>query len=499
MNLQLMELLSIAGAMVAASAAGASDIVPPTWIKHEAGPTVHPEGAEQVLVGADGSVTVLGTAYLHETFDDVLLIRYSADGSLVWLKRFDSPEHASDTPGSMALAPDGGVWFSALHFLDEPRIEVTRLDASGEVVWAEERTVEGTDGIPNGVLVPKLAVDLNSEGPRIYVVVSDEGDYRILRFDDEGSEVWSTSWSGEGRFGDRPTDLAVSVIGDVYVTGVLGSAGYGTIGVSASGEVLWDHLQFGAIGSVLTDPIVRAHPDGGAVVAGSPETTCGTFEMRVWRIDDAGVEQWDVIAEDQQPCGTSFGPTGLAVAPDGRIGVCGPIVNPVGWRTVLFDGSGDELWQAEWLNPNSAGDEPMAIAFDSDGGAIVTGMRQSAPTMDAFGIIRYDLEGVATWHWQVANPTSGAGRSIALGADEAVFVAGRNWGGPAIGERAVTMRFDPGDFTCGADLDGDGNVDGADLGVLLSQWGAAGSGDLDGDGEVGGADLGLLLGAWGTC
>lgn len=48
-----------------------------------------------------------------------------------------------------------------------------------------------------------------------------------------------------------------------------------------------------------------------------------------------------------------------------------------------------------------------------------------------------------------------------------------------------------------ADLDHDGDVDGADLGTLLSQWGSPGSADLDGDGEVGGADLGALLSQWG--
>lgn len=52
---------------------------------------------------------------------------------------------------------------------------------------------------------------------------------------------------------------------------------------------------------------------------------------------------------------------------------------------------------------------------------------------------------------------------------------------------------------CVGDLNGDGQVDGADLGVLLGAWGGGGMSDLDGDGAVGGADLGLLLGAWGTC
>jgi hypothetical protein len=52
---------------------------------------------------------------------------------------------------------------------------------------------------------------------------------------------------------------------------------------------------------------------------------------------------------------------------------------------------------------------------------------------------------------------------------------------------------------CPADLDRNGSVDGADLGLLLGGWGGGGLGDLDNHGMIDGADLGLLLGAWGSC
>jgi hypothetical protein len=48
-----------------------------------------------------------------------------------------------------------------------------------------------------------------------------------------------------------------------------------------------------------------------------------------------------------------------------------------------------------------------------------------------------------------------------------------------------------------ADLNGDGVVNGADLGALLSQWGQPGTADLNGDGIVGGADIGVMLANWG--
>ena len=67
---------------------------------------------------------------------------------------------------------------------------------------------------------------------------------------------------------------------------------------------------------------------------------------------------------------------------------------------------------------------------------------------------------------------------------------------------AVAAHFaalDLAGFECEGDLNGDGAVNGADLGALLGQWGGAGNADLDGNGTVNGADLGILLGAWGDC
>ena len=52
------------------------------------------------------------------------------------------------------------------------------------------------------------------------------------------------------------------------------------------------------------------------------------------------------------------------------------------------------------------------------------------------------------------------------------------------------------------DVNGDGEVNGEDLGLMLGDWGMCTSeecpADFNGDGIVDGADLGILLGAWGS-
>lgn len=52
---------------------------------------------------------------------------------------------------------------------------------------------------------------------------------------------------------------------------------------------------------------------------------------------------------------------------------------------------------------------------------------------------------------------------------------------------------------CPADINNDLTVDGLDLTVLLSGWGAAGPADIDNSGTVDGLDLTAVLSAWGSC
>jgi len=66
----------------------------------------------------------------------------------------------------------------------------------------------------------------------------------------------------------------------------------------------------------------------------------------------------------------------------------------------------------------------------------------------------------------------------------------------------VSGDFGVGSKLCAPDLgplDGDGVVDGVDLGILLNAWGGNGAGDINQDGVVDGKDLALLIASWGLC
>ncbi len=71
--------------------------------------------------------------------------------------------------------------------------------------------------------------------------------------------------------------------------------------------------------------------------------------------------------------------------------------------------------------------------------------------------------------------------------------------GPGWTNNVLPTEFGPDVVDCDADLDVNNVVDGADLGLLLAQWGSDGTADFNDDDVVDGADLGILLSLWGNC
>jgi len=174
-----------------------------------------------------------------------------------------------------------------------------------------------------------------------------------------------------------------------------------------------------------------------------------------------------------------------------------------------FGGSGDFNTQLWLFNANGLGllgnnDVTPSLGLSGFGNMSTdgTGIVISAPgtyyiAVSGLGSVPINSAGQALFSFvspmEVSGPDGPGGSTPIAG-----------WSGPgASGEYIIGFstcaKFVP-PPTCPADLNGDGLVNGADLGLLLNAWGPFGTAaDLNGDGQVNGADLGLLIAAWGPC
>jgi hypothetical protein len=477
----------------------------PTWSVDYSGTDVRPEDGRQVLSFEDGSCIV---ALEESTFTDsenVLIIRYAPDGTQLWLRRFNFASGVSDTFGDLVYAEQGGCWLSMrVRSSEEVRIRVVRLNGDGDVVADSDFAVD-SGPLFDASVVPVI----EASGPGVVVGFGASGGYHARKLDADASTVWTQTWSSGLPDGDNVTDIDIGPDGRIYLAGWTNQlfGPYATVALSPGGAFEWAHLLDGPIGSVFTDPELRVHPDGGVVVAASPETVCGVFEFRTWRIADDGLLMWDRRYDGTDCAGAR--PFGLAVAPDGRIAVTGTPPFPLeqGFMTVLYDADGAVLWEAHTPNMQGFQDTPYDIEFDPWSGVVLTGMSQESASLDARGVLRYDSFGELSWFWTPGESVN-AGRGLSVSINEAgrIVVTGSGFGGSGVGGLASTQAFDPPEarVECRADADGSGTVDLADLNAVLGAFGQpvpiGGGGDIDASGLVDLSDLNAVLGAFGmTC
>lgn len=164
-----------------------------------------------------------------------------------------------------------------------------------------------------------------------------------------------------------------------------------------------------------------------------------------------------------------------------------------GWIRVLrMDENGDPV-AVETLS--TATGKVSSLVFDPVSGSMLA--------------VRFSLNPVRITPPASPEPGDLNGDGIVDGGDLGLLLAGWGTSGPGDldGDGTVNgsdlglllAEFSPPTTPCPGDLDGNRTVDSADLGLLLALWDQTGPGDLNGDGRTDSSDIGLLLAVWGPC
>lgn len=126
--------------------------------------------------GSDGSITVVGRQQ-----DDIAFIRYASDGTVVFSDRYD--HGASEGAHAVVVTEDGGA-FIVGHSNGIAAPVVVRLDAAGEVQWAEEIAIEKETNSLDDIIVSHGLVSDGAGGVFVAANAGDTGS--VIHFDAAG-------------------------------------------------------------------------------------------------------------------------------------------------------------------------------------------------------------------------------------------------------------------------------------------------------------------------
>ena len=332
---------------------------------------------------------------------------------------------------------------------DELKIQPSAGNAIGDVLWGSD------DDLPEWIdldaLTGQLEVDTSTSNSAagLKLTAVDQFDHLSasttpfsVTVNGTMTDYWVTTLGGNGH--DYGYGIAIGADGALYVIGYTNSAG-GAGGddlliakYNADGTLAWKKTLGGTSYDYGWGIAVGA--DGALYVIGHIGSAGAVSEVLVAKYSSTGVLDWTKTLG-----GTSYDHgQGIAVGADGALYVTGQ-TNSVGAgvEDVLvakYNADGSLDWK-KTLGGTSI-DNSESIAVGADGAIYVTGYTNSvgAGGYD-FLVAKYSATGVLDWTKTLGETGADLGRGIAVGADGAVYVAGRTNSATAGGYDVLLAKY----------------------------------------------------------
>ncbi|MBU2626520.1 MAG: fibronectin type III domain-containing protein [candidate division Zixibacteria bacterium] len=343
-----------------------------TWERTYGGPYQELLAEGGVVVAPDGGYVMAGqTSSYGSGGSDVYLVKVDEYGDIVWQTAYGGSR--GDDAWDVAVTADGGyitagtTGYNADFLLDAL---IVKFDANGQVVWG--RSYKGFEGYhensaysicaapDGGYLIAGLTQD------NYYTGDPPPGYFWLLRIDENGDVMWQKfiDVDADPDFGGYPFSMVSAPDGGFVITGA--GNNIFLMKVDSSGNVIWDR-QLGVELNTLDSRCVIAAPGGGYIVPGY--TAGNNWDIYLALLNESG----DLIWQQTYDNGEIDVAYSVVATPDGGYILAGGTKPPGTEDGLIYlikvDGIGNLIWEKTLGHGNTDG--AMSIAAAPDGGYIV--------------------------------------------------------------------------------------------------------------------------------
>ncbi len=422
-----------------------------SWVKQYNGTADGYDYAESIVTDHAGNSYVTGFSD-SVGLADIVTLKYSPSGTLLWSKKYDGPAHGDDRGVDIAIDDSSNVYVTGYSegVGTATDIVTIKYGSDGTTKW-----VNRYDGAMHMTESP-YCITLDAAG-NVYVggsgpsVPGESFDYITLKITPSGGFGWV-------RYFDRPIPgggehvTAIAAHGSaIYVTGYSIAPGFMdlliTVGYTASGDTIFESFYSGTgfggrkPNSIAVSPVSGAVYVCGLEYTGSPMMGIDYLTIKytpfgsiVWAKlfngTDSGYDEARKIVVDatDKIYVTGFS-EGISSAHD--------------YLTIKYSSSGDTIWTARYNNTEDGDDRANDIKVDASGNVYVTGWSRDHGSRYDFLTLKYTSSGAKDWEarFEGSHLTIDS-KAYALGLDAAgnVYVTGVS-DGPTDNEDITTIKY----------------------------------------------------------
>jgi hypothetical protein len=201
------------------------------WTKEYDDTGAYLGNSESLAIDSQGNVYFVGNAAATNQYNDVILVKYSPDGILLWSKKFG----AGDRDYGFGIAIDNAdniyITGQGNSLSDSPfgayDAFIAKYDSAGNKIWIKEfGTDVGNEGARSIVLDSSNNIYiagntngyLNGDTPENYSIYLSTYDAFLAKFDQNGNKIWFKQFGSTVH--DEANDLAIDSSDNIYIVGV---------------------------------------------------------------------------------------------------------------------------------------------------------------------------------------------------------------------------------------------------------------------------------------
>lgn len=336
------------------------------------------------------------------TKTDILTIKYSAAGALLWTARFNEvTTNEDELPAAMQIDNAGNIFIAGRSDHDAANVDdfiTLRYASTGTLDWSAR--------FNNGFTDRAAAVVADQSGGCIVTGRSNNGaedDIYTIAYSSTGTTVWSALFAGPGG-DDRGQSIARDASGNVYVAGLRANASdddYVTVKYNSAGTQQWLKVFNGGdndrVSTMKLDAAGNIYVTGQSDIDPSGGTT--DYNFRTIKYDPAGTVVWNALTGN--PVLQEDTPSDLFIDAAGNIYVTGKS-DAIGganvnfeFMTVKYNASGVQQWIAYYDGTTSnAEDIPATVLTDASSNVWVFGSADYTASQKDCTAVKYTSAGV---------------------------------------------------------------------------------------------------------
>jgi hypothetical protein len=366
------------------------------WVQRYDGPAHGQDLPSQMVVDGMQNVIVAGNS--PGTSSDFVIVKYASDGTPLWTNRYDGPAHLDDYVGYLAVDVSGNVYVSGTSEVTNMIWDVVTLkySANGNLLWSSHNNRYGTNYCGAAGLTVDAAGNVFVAATIFYA----DSAFIAIKYDPQGNAVWTNYYKGSDSGDDYIWAMTIDKSGNLFVTGDSDGQGtglnYATLKYAADGTPLWTNRYVNGFTAIPT--AITADGDGNVIVTGdsfSPDHLYTTIKY-----SNGGIPLWT----NSVPGPTYQGGTVPCLAVDlaGNVfltgGSPGADATNASFSTVKLSASGVPLWTNSFFETNYDNAQPIGTAVDSAGNFYFAGHSSEPGGIPVdFVTIKYDATGNAVW------------------------------------------------------------------------------------------------------